>query len=368
MRVTLQNLWPNLLCLALFLSCTSAPVTLRPEGCRTQAPYANNTNFVAKTKKIKSSYWSIFGDKNLVLSELLAEQDIRCEEVGTISYKVSQDALDVVLSLLPGISRGSVELVVTDAAVVDYFEPISIAQTPILMPRKDMRASAPKASPAIFKPKQKGQLGVFYESLQGAFSQTDLSSDAGADLEQGAPVGLGLSGSYLFSDTTSLDGRISFSKVTEANFGEFGEASLPFEMNLNALVKYRGPGSIFRFGGGLDHERFSLFNNTELTLGAEEVEAFSTAVTFAYAQVERYFELFELPARLSLGGGMSVASSSSYTYLEGTSLTGLKLQFQFIFSPAPSWHTYFSYKQLQLSGETEVAIERIGLGLSYDFF
>lgn len=360
--------------LFLFSSCTSAPVTIRPEGCRTSALYSSENKVRGgEVKELKSKYWSIFGRSDQTLTELLRSKDIKCEEIGTLSYEVSQDFSDVIMSLFPGASRGTITLKVQEARDVVYYEPVRISQTPILEPRDEQEVFTLRPPDEVenrertFSPRGNSHLGVFYESIQGGFSQTDLTSNAGSDLDQGSPIGFGLQGSLGLSDSLDLASRFSLSKISKADFGEFGEADLPFELNLQAHLRYTTVGAYTKFLMGVDHERFSLFNNTELQQGAD-VETYSTAVTFLSFGIQRSFDLADLPSRLSFVGGPSILSSSEYEVLEGEGLSGLKFQVMFQFSPAPSWNTYLSYKQLKLQGDTDVSVDRLGLGLSYDFF
>lgn len=355
-----------------FLGCTSAPLTIRPEGCRTQALYSSFDHFRSgEVKELKSKYWSIFGKSNRTISELLEAKDIKCEEIGTLSYEVSQDFFDVMMSLFPGASRGTITLKVQEARDIVYYEPIQITQTPILEPRDEQEVFTLRPRDEVevrsFRSKRRTHLGVFYESIQGGFSQTDLTSNAGSDLDQGSPIGFGIQGSLGLGESFDLSTRLSLSKISPANFGEFGEADLPFEMNFQAHLRYRTVGTFTNFLMGIDHERFSLFNNTGLQLG-DDVETFATAVTFLSFGFQRSFDLVDLPASLSFAGGPSIFSSSEYEVLEGEGLSGLKFQVMFQFSPAPFWNTYLSYKQINLQGDAEVAVDRLGIGLSYDFF
>lgn len=127
----------RLLLTFIFLSaCTSAPVVLEPDGCRTQASFFINDSQV-ETQTLKMKYWSVFGLKTLTVVDLLRQNELRCEELSSLSYKLSQDLSDIFLSLLPGFSRGSVELTYQRASNVLYHEPIRVPLDDPTMPMQE---------------------------------------------------------------------------------------------------------------------------------------------------------------------------------------------------------------------------------------
>lgn len=88
-------------------SCTHAPLQLALGECtQTKAVYSDQFS----GDVIEYEYSSSWRPARVLISDILAENDLNCSDLIKLNYEVSQRPGDIWLSLLPFYSRGRIKL------------------------------------------------------------------------------------------------------------------------------------------------------------------------------------------------------------------------------------------------------------------
>lgn len=92
-----------------FSACTHAPVRVVLGDCQTKAVLAA-TGGEENIFRVEKEYWSRIETPEILLSDILEEESYLCDDVSRLDWELSQNSRDVLISLLPMLSRGRIIL------------------------------------------------------------------------------------------------------------------------------------------------------------------------------------------------------------------------------------------------------------------
>jgi hypothetical protein len=210
--------------------------------------------------------------------------------------------------------------------------------------------------------KSNWSLSSFVAFSQGDFLE-DASNSTSVSSSQTSPITLGLAANKSLNQNWSVSGSAYFSKLTATTSDEQGNIDVPWERGLTVYLE-RGYSFLTPYIG-FDHEFFSTFNTHDLVSETESISVVEHTLNYFTIGAFKVFSLFNKPLLVKLSYSKSLNSQVSRDeYL----LDGSK----FILFGAYKAHKKISYtafyKQHNLSGLTEVLIQRYSVGLSYTFF
>ncbi|MFZ9000508.1 MAG: hypothetical protein ACO20H_04350 [Bacteriovoracaceae bacterium] len=233
--------------------------------------------------------------------------------------------------------------------------------------RKALRQKAEDSFPK--SPKKKFGLFGFYAVSQGSFNEEVPSQGVRAENDQNSPFTLGAGFHFKLSNETWLSGSYYSSHLTGTTENELGESvKIPTETGMNFYYNKASNSPGLSFYGGVDKETFSTFNIDELQSG-EELAVRNHDITYITAGLSHFFFLFNKTFLFKGSISRSIFSSMSpESSLSDKSYSGIKFitYLNYIYSDQYAFFAF--WKNHNLSGATDVSINRLGLGLSITFY
>ncbi len=214
-------------------------------------------------------------------------------------------------------------------------------------------------------PKNTFGLFGFYALSQGTFNEEVPSQDIKATNDQNSPFTLGLGFHLKLGELYWLSGSYYSSHLTGTAENSLGETvDIPTEVGMNLYYNWPAEFPGLSFYTGLDKESFSTFNIDELQGGAD-LEVRNHDITFATVGLAHYFLFYEkvFLFKGSVSQSITSESTSSLTPYSGTKFI---TYLNYIHSKDYTFFTF--WKNHNLSGSTDVSINRIGLGISKTFY
>ena len=215
------------------------------------------------------------------------------------------------------------------------------------------------------KAESKGyDISLFYTVSKGSFSES--FNVASLDTTQDSPLTLGLVASQQLTDNFSLSESLYFSQLNGAGTGSDDKANIPIEFGGNIYGNFH----IKNFSPylGIDFEKFSTFNTDEIVYG-EELSTREHEIIYATLGIGYNLKIFnsDLLFKTSIATTINSSSSRDSTVSPGVNFEGERFIMYLQLPLTDNWSTHILYKNHQLSGATELEIERYGLGIGYRF-
>lgn len=222
------------------------------------------------------------------------------------------------------------------------------------------------------KEERRLNLNAFYMASAGSFVETVPNEEGQITSKQNSPYSIGVGAGYVFGDFShSLSASLYWSSLRASDLSgdvvsNSNTLEVPEEIGYNIYYQYLFKSLGLGLYGGLDKEKFSTFNTRDILVG-EELSIVSNDLTYATLGLGKTFYLgdFKFLSRASIATTIASTSTStrSDAQFEGTRLLAfLSMRGSYNFS------YNFLYKRHQLTGPTNLTIDRVGIGLSYQFY
>lgn len=222
---------------------------------------------------------------------------------------------------------------------------------------------------------EEGRVKLFsmFTLSQGSFNETLTTSTGKIKSQQNSPFTLGIGGNYLFNGNTdnilATSAYWSFLKMSEVS-GDTALATssikVPNEIGANFYLQHAFKEFDISPYAGLDYEKFSTFNTTEYIEQGASLSINTNTILLATLGVSKPFIVGEqtIITKLSMASVFSATSSAG----TGNKFTGQRFLLFAGLHGADKFSYNFLYKRHILKGPTNLTIDRIGIGLSYDLF
>lgn len=214
---------------------------------------------------------------------------------------------------------------------------------------------------------QKLSLSIFYASSFGTYSENinDQSITSG----QNFPVTLGLG----FSSTNNemkhfVVGSFYWAQASSGNVKDSSgtsdtSLSIPGEIGGNLYYQNYLREQKVALYGGYDFEKLNTFNTDQVIEGAA-IGNVDNKIHYATLGLSKGFSLFDLNMNIKASFSKSIASSTSGP----KALTGTKYIVFYTYKPQSRFSFNAFFKHHNLSGPTELSINRFGLMVGYSLF
>lgn len=207
---------------------------------------------------------------------------------------------------------------------------------------------------------------------QGNFQDTLISGASEIKSQQNSPITLGAAASYsLDSEGGMLNASIYSSFFKASNISgntdlATNSVTVPNEWGINLYRQYRISSFDTAFYFGVDYEKFSSFNTIDYIQAAAELAINSNTILLATAGFGQTFSLdnFSLLTKISASKVFSSSSSAG----DSNKYLGERYLFFASLHGASKFSYNFLYKKHMLRGPTQLNVNRIGVGISYEIF
>ncbi len=210
-------------------------------------------------------------------------------------------------------------------------------------------------------------LSLFYALSRGSFEESIQGSSISTVSTQDSPITLGLAASKVLNENWGWNGSIYGSKLDGGVSELDEEVSIPWEVGITSYISYRTAELPFSVYTGIDYERFSSYNTTELVEGAA-LDTIQHNVGFATFGVSKGFRMFGKSFFAKASYSTTVTSSASRPVNGDTrSMEGSKYILYLNMLASERWFYNVFYKQHDLKGATDLLVSRVGIGFGYRF-
>ena len=206
-------------------------------------------------------------------------------------------------------------------------------------------------------------LTAFYTFSKGNFEES--SGGITTTTSQDSPITFGVAGRYIFNKKFTLSSSMYFSKLDPAAVNDDTSVNLPLEIGATTHIDYTKYSYMPFFG--FDYEKFATFNTDELGSG-EELRIREHTLIYASVGFSKTFNLRSRKFFMKVGLSQSISSESAQkSIISDDVFTGNKIIFYLNTAINKNVSSHLLIKRHNLTGPTELAITRIGLGLGYNF-
>lgn len=207
---------------------------------------------------------------------------------------------------------------------------------------------------------------------QGNFNDRLTSNTGNIASQQNSPLTLGLGSNYLLDGYEQLLSAsaywsfLSLSQVTGDTALAPASSSVPNEIGANLYFQRHDKEFDFSMYAGFDYEKFSSFNTSAYVLGLENLAICSNTIYLATVGVGKnfYFGNYTLATKV----GLSSTIHSTTTSYSNSNFQGQRFLLFASFHGDSKFSYNFLYKRHSLKGQTNLTIDRVGLGISYELF
>lgn len=169
-----------------------------------------------------------------------------------------------------------------------------------------------------------------------------------------------VSASFYYSSISSTTNQLGTAATSTS-------VNIPNEYGFNIYANLSNKDAL-SFYAGVDYESFSSFN-LETILNTGSVIIDTNNVLYATAGVNyRPGFMEKLLLRFSLSKSIFTTYSSEVDVTNKVTISGLKMLFYVNYKINDKWSVAAMFKNHDFSGENDLSINRIGLGLNYSFF
>lgn len=222
------------------------------------------------------------------------------------------------------------------------------------------------------KTERRLNLNAFYMASAGSFVETVPNEEGQITSKQNSPYSIGVGGGYVFGDMThSLSGSVYWSSLRASDLsGDVVSSSntleVPEEIGYNLYYQYLVKNWGLGFYGGVDKEKFSTFNTRDILVG-QELAIVSNDLTYATLGMAKTFYLGDYKFLSRASFATSVASTSTSTRGDAQ-FEGNRMLLFLSMRGSYNLSYHLLYKRHQLTGPTNLTIDRVGIGIGYQFY
>ncbi len=212
-------------------------------------------------------------------------------------------------------------------------------------------------------------LSLFYALSRGSFEEGIQGTSIKTVSTQDSPITLGFAASKKIDETWSYNGSVYASKLDGGVSELDEEVSIPWEIGITSYISYKNPRLPFQVYTGLDLERFSSYNTTELVDGAS-IDTIQHNIAFATFGISKGFRFLGQSFFTKVSYSRTITSTQSRPVAGVDSpMEGSKyIAFLNMLAPnSKNWSYNVFFKQHDLQGATDLVVTRTGIGLGYRF-
>ena len=207
----------------------------------------------------------------------------------------------------------------------------------------------------------------FYTTSFGSYKET--TEDQTVTSGQNFPITLGLGTSIAnanrnhFLSASFYWAKPSSGKISGNSDSENSSINIPGEIGYNLYYQYYIPESLLGFYSGYDYENLNTFNTDQILIG-DPIKNISNKMHYATLGISQSFDLksIRLNTKLSFSEVLSSSTNGS------KALTGHKYLVYLSLRPEGRFSYNLLYKHHDLKGPTNLAINRFGLSIGFQFF
>lgn len=217
-----------------------------------------------------------------------------------------------------------------------------------------------------------GKLFLMLTLSQGTFDEKLPADAGGLKTQQNSPLTLGFGGNYLFSGqkdmlvTSAYLSLLRQSEVSDGRNSTTPTIKVPNEIGINTYLQHFMKEFDFSIYEGLDYEKFSSFNTTEYVQQGTDLAVNTNSIILGTVGLAKSFTFLEQKILTKISVAKILNSTSSAG--AANSFSGQRFLFFASLKGAANFSYNFLYKRHILKGPTNLTVDRIGIGLSYDLF
>lgn len=219
--------------------------------------------------------------------------------------------------------------------------------------------------------KKASKLYALVTLSQGSFSEKLISGSSTLKSTQNSPLSIGFGSHYQFANSSSLlsgSGYWSYLLSSELKGDMAGapeKVSPPPEVGFNLYFQHLVNNFSVSFYEGVDYESFSTVNTLHFVAG-DNLTIYSNTMIFATLGIAKIFDVYSKKMTIKFGFSQSLISKT--TGPTADNFTGQRILLFASVSGESRLSYHLLYKKHLLKGPTNLTIDRVGLGVGYDFF
>jgi hypothetical protein len=289
----------------------------------------------------------------------------------TFYYRVREgDGMENILKAFYQTTRSGNEITGIDIDVKAFAENLK-KLNPKITDWHDLQSGTIVVVESSRPTKKKASFGFFYTASQGNFSEVVRSTSTNIDFSQTSPITLGVMSQFQFKGSSSvLPASIYLSKLNASPITGIENSgstfSVPMEIGGNIYYQYSLSSMPLAPYAGLDFEKFTTFNAAELESGA----ALATRQnSLLYGTIGAGYNFTVGKYRLHVKASYSKTINSSTTSVNSADrFTGSRQMLYFNIKQDGPFLMHVFYKHHNLSGPTDLTVNRFGVGFGYFIF
>jgi hypothetical protein len=213
-------------------------------------------------------------------------------------------------------------------------------------------------------------LFLFYSAHYGNFSEKVLDQSTAS--AQTSPVALGLTSYYNIKDrkhaiVSNLYGAYLLGSKIDGNVSNANQnIDIPWELGVSVYYQYTPSYFFPTVYTGVDRETFTSFNTKELLQG-ESLETRDNVLYFYTLGMIQSFDIKNksLTLRASYAKTFTSSNSSASTL---NNFEGSRIHFNLSYKASSNMSYNLLYKRFDLTGPSDLVVNRFGIGLGYQFY
>ncbi|MBC7712923.1 MAG: hypothetical protein H7177_06275 [Rhizobacter sp.] len=155
--------------------------------------------------------------------------------------------------------------------------------------------------------------------------------------------------------------------VTNNNFSNQANLSIPGEIGGNLYYQYYLKKYLLGFYSGYDFEKINTFNTSEIESGSD-VKNTDNKLHYATIGITHGFSLFDMNMNMNMNLKVSFSKIVSAQTSGTKSMAGQKCIVYYTYKPPGRFNFNVFYKHHALSGTTNLSIDRIGFSIGILIF
>jgi hypothetical protein len=213
-------------------------------------------------------------------------------------------------------------------------------------------------------------LFLFYSIHQGTFSETVL--DQSTESKQTSPFTLGLTSYYNIKDrkhaiVSNIYAAYLLASKVDGNVSNASQdVKIPWEIGLSAYYQYTPSYFFPTVYTGVDRETFTSFNTKELLQG-DALEVRDNVLYFYTLGLIKSFD-FKTRSLILRGSYAKTFQSTTSSVNPENRFKGSRIHFNVSLKTQSNLTYNFLYKRFDLTGPTNLVVNRYGIGIGYQFY
>lgn len=211
---------------------------------------------------------------------------------------------------------------------------------------------------------------IFYTGSYGLFSETGTDEQK-IESTQNSPISIGFAKSFRFNEgkssiATSLYWSMLVASEVEGNVSNSNnKVESPSEWGGNLYYEQKIPHTSLSLYGGFDHENFSTYNTSDLVVGSSLAPR-DNRLSYLSLGFTKFSQIYSFTLMTKVSFSQSILSKTS-TGREADRFEGSRALLFLKIKDEKPFSYHLLYKRHMLKGPTKLSINRLGVGIGYDF-